>query len=483
MSTTQSQPSDNPDQAFSIYALTSSHADAVGLRGRVSVPGDKSISHRAMMLGATAAGETLVTGLLESEDVMCTIAALKACGAQIENDGGLWRVIGVGDQGGFTSATEPLDMGNSGTSTRLLLGLFAGYNISACFHGDASLTKRPMGRVTDPLSRMGAEFITREGKLPLALKGSDQLRAIEYVLPVASAQVKSAILLAGLNAHGITRVTEKEPTRDYTETMLRAFGATVDVEGEVISIEGGQKLTGCSVTVPADPSSAAFPVVAALITPGSDITLSNIGMNERRSGLYETLIEMGGEIEIANRRTVGGNTIADLRVRHSQLKGVTVPPERVPAMIDEFPVFAVAASFAEGETYMSGLEELRVKESDRLKLTAEGLKACGVECVEGEDTLLVKGTGEAPQGGGFITTALDHRIAMSFLVMGCAAKTRVTIDDSRAIATSFPNFVSMMREIGAHFEGPSGRENADDELELILTEENDLKDEIIRHLD
>lgn len=483
MSTNTSPTSDTNDQAFSIYALTSSHASSEGLRGTVKVPGDKSISHRAMMLGATAAGETIVSGLLESEDVMCTIGALKACGAQIENDGGIWRVIGVGDDGGFTSATEPLDMGNSGTSTRLLLGLFAGYNLSACFYGDASLTKRPMGRVTDPLSRMGAKFITREGKLPLAMQGSDQLNAIEYVLPVASAQVKSAILLAGLNANGVTKVTEKEPTRDYTETMLRAFGATIDVDGEVISIKGGQQLTGCSVTVPADPSSAAFPVVAALITPNSDITLPNIGMNERRSGLYETLIEMGAQIEISNRRNVGGNEIADLRVRHSQLKGITVPPERVPSMIDEFPVFAVAASYASGETSMSGLEELRVKESDRLKLTAEGLKACGVDCVEGESTLVVKGTGQAPQGGGFITTALDHRIAMSFLVMGCASQSRVTIDDSRAIATSFPNFVTMMTEMGAHFEGPSGHSSDDEELELTLTEDNDLKDEIIRHLD
>ncbi len=453
------------------------------LKGQITIPGDKSISHRSLMFGGIAEGETIINGLLASEDVYCTAAALTEAGAKIHQEGSQWRVIGVGKKG-LKSPDKVLDMGNSGTSTRLLLGLFAGYNVSAIFSGDASLTKRPMKRVTGPLSEMGATFISRdETYLPIAVQSSGDLKAIEYEMPIASAQVKSAILLAGLNAKGKTKVIEPAPTRDYTETMLRQFGVEVNVEGNVITIEGGQALTGCAIDVPADPSSAAFPIVAALITPGSDIVLPNIGLNKRRAGLYETLIEMGANIEFKNERNDGGEPVADLHVKYSQLKGITVPSERVPSMIDEFPILSVAASCAEGDTRMSGLEELRVKESDRLGVMARGLAACGVDLDEGKDSLIIRGNGNPPKGGALIETHLDHRIAMSFLVLGCVTEAPVTIDDMRPIQTSFPDFIPVMDRLGANFSLTGDKQiDFDDELEMSDNLEIDLSDEIIKHL-
>ncbi len=422
------------------------------LRGTIRVPGDKSISHRSIMLGALAVGETRVTGLLEGEDVLATAAAMRAMGAEVERTGsGEWRVHGVG-VGALLQPGQALDMGNSGTSTRLLMGLIASHGITASFIGDASLSKRPMGRVIDPLSRMGADFTASPGgTLPLMLRGACPAVPIEYRLPVASAQVKSAVLLAGLNTPGVTTVIEPIPTRDHSERMLRGFGAelTVDVESDgtrVIRIRGEADLKPQVIEVPGDPSSAAFFMVAALVVPGSDLVIENVGLNPTRAGLVEVLRAMGGSIEELNAREVGGEPVADLRVRHSQLKGIAVDPALAPSMIDEFPVLFVAAALAEGTTVTTGLDELRVKESDRLSVMAQALSAAGVRLWEQEDGLTIEGTGGDPLPGtaSAIATHLDHRIAMSMAVAGLASRAGVEVDDTRPIATSFPQFEALL---------------------------------------
>ncbi len=426
------------------------------LFGSAVVPGDKSISHRSIMFGALAIGETIISGLLEGEDVLHTADAMRAMGAKISSgDDGFWRVHGVG-VGGLHEPDHVLEMGNSGTSTRLLMGLVGGHNITATFTGDASLVKRPMRRVTQPLEMMGATFLCRSGgRLPLTVKGAKDALAIEYKLPVASAQVKSAVMLAGLNAVGRTTVIEGHPTRDHTENMLRHFGVKVEVEdlengAQAIHLQGHQELQGCAVDVPSDPSSAAFPVVAALICEGSEITLPNVGVNPRRDGVFVTLQEMGADIVYENQRVEAGEPVATLKVSaKNKLKGIDVPESRVPSMIDEFPVLAVAAACAEGTTRMTGLAELRVKESDRLLMMANGLKACGVDLEMGEDSLTIHGTGKAPKGGASVKTALDHRIAMSFLVLGCVSDEPIEIDDAAPIKTSFPNFIELMNDLGA----------------------------------
>ncbi|MBI1301630.1 MAG: 3-phosphoshikimate 1-carboxyvinyltransferase [Alphaproteobacteria bacterium] len=424
--------------------------------GSARVPGDKSISHRSIMLGGITVGETIISGLLEGEDVLRTASAMRAMGATIvHGDDGLWRVHGVGI-GGLHEPSEVLDMGNSGTSTRLLMGLVGGHNISATFTGDASLIKRPMKRVITPLEMMGVTCLSRSGdRLPLTIKGPEDLLSIEYTLPVASAQVKSAILLAGLNARGTTTVIESHPTRDHTENMLRHFGVDVRVEtlkdgATAIHVTGHQDLQPCAIDVPSDPSSAAFPVVAALITKDSELALPNLGINPRRDGVFVTLKEMGAQITYENQRTEAGEPVATLKVKGGgALKGIDVPPDRVPSMIDEFPILAIAASCAEGTTRMTDLAELRVKESDRLLMMAKGLEACGVKLEMGEDSLTIHGTGKPPKGGASIGTELDHRIAMSFLVLGCATEEPIRIDDGKPINTSFPNFVDLMNDLGA----------------------------------
>jgi 3-phosphoshikimate 1-carboxyvinyltransferase len=421
-----------------------------------AIPGDKSISHRALMFGGLAVGETVITGLLEGEDVLNTAAAMRAMGAKIEKTGdGLWRCRGMGI-GGLMEPAQTLEMGNSGTSTRLLMGLVAGHPISASFTGDASLIKRPMARVMTPLEMMGATFMAREGgRLPLTIRGTHTVLPIEYRLPVASAQVKSAILLAGLNARGMTTVIEDKPTRDHSENMLRHFGVNVQVEdigggAQAVRIQGQMDMRAANIIVPADPSSAAFPAVAAILNEGSSLTLRNVGMNPRRTGIYTTLIEMGADIRFENERTEGGEPVADLIITGTgTLKGVNVPAERAPSMIDEFPILACAAACAQGVTRMTGLEELRVKESDRLLMIAEGLKACGVRLEMGESDLTIYGNGIPPDGGTTIATALDHRIAMSFLILGTVSIKPIAIDDSSPIATSFPTFLSLMTNLGA----------------------------------
>jgi 3-phosphoshikimate 1-carboxyvinyltransferase len=429
-------------------------APATPLHGQVRVPGDKSISHRALILGALAVGETRITGLLEGQDVLNTAAALRACGAGIDRQAdGTWLIHGLG-VGGLHEPAHVLDMGNSGTAARLLMGVLASHPFASFLDGDVSLNSRPMNRVADPLRQMGAQVITRsEGRMPLAIVGTNSLLPIRYVSPVPSAQVKSAVLLAGLNAPGETTVVEARPTRDHTENMLRHFGAMVRVEdggeGRAVTVAGQPELTGRDLTVPGDPSSAAFPVIAALTTPGSNITVENVGLNPLRAGLFETLRDMGAAIEILNPRDLGGEPVADLRVRAGPLKGVTVPPERAPAMIDEYPVLAVAAACAEGVTVMRGAKELRVKESDRVAATARGLEANGVRVEEHEDGLTVHGTGGQISGGGTVATHHDHRIGMSFLVLGCAAKAAVTVDDGAMIDTSFPGFADLMNGLGA----------------------------------
>ncbi|HEU0117436.1 MAG TPA: 3-phosphoshikimate 1-carboxyvinyltransferase, partial [Alphaproteobacteria bacterium] len=390
------------------------------LKGVLTPPGDKSISHRAIMLGGIAEGTTTVRGLLEGEDVLRTVDALKAVGADITKSAdGTWTIKGVGLNGMKTPA-HVLDMGNSGTAARLLIGLLAGKNFTSSFTGDASLCKRPMGRVVTPLEQMGASFKSTDGKLPLSVTGAASPKAIAYKLPVASAQVKSAVLLAGLSADGVTKVIETILTRDHSENMLRCFGAqlTVAAEGdaEVISLTGKPRLKGQNIVVPADPSSAAFPAVAAILHEGSKVTLKGVGLNPRRAGLFETLLEMGAKITFADQRVEGGEPVADLIIEGSALHGITVPPERAPSMIDEYPILSVAAACANGTTRMEGLGELRVKESDRLALMAQGLAKCGVKVeIEGDD-LIVHGNGKPPKGGATIETAMDHRIAMSFLV-------------------------------------------------------------------
>ena len=426
------------------------------LRGRVRVPGDKSISHRSLLLGLLAVGETRIEGLLEGDDVLATGRACAALGARVERLGeGRWSVSGVG-VGGLKSPDAPLDFGNAGTGSRLMMGVVGGHPITATFDGDASLRSRPMRRILDPLALMGATVVSAAegGRLPLTLKGPVTALPLTYETPVPSAQVKSAVLLAGLNAPGETVVIEREATRDHTERMLKAFGAEVTVEphgehGRLVRLVGQPELTPAHVVVPADPSSAAFPLVAALITAGSEVTLEGVMTNPLRTGLVTTLIEMGADIELTNLRDEGGEEVADLVVRASALTGVDVPAARAPTMIDEYPILAVAAAFAQGETRMRGLHELTVKESDRLAAVHAGLIACGVEArIEGED-LIVVGQGRAPGGGEAVKTHLDHRIAMSFLVLGFAADASVTIDDAAMIATSFPAFVDLMRGLGA----------------------------------
>ena len=422
------------------------------LKGTIRVPGDKSISHRSIMLGALAVGETRVTGLLEGEDVLSTAAAMRAMGASVERTGeGAWSVHGVG-VGALLQPQVDLDMGNSGTSTRLLMGLIASHPITARFVGDASLSKRPMGRVIDPLSMMGARFEASEGgRLPLTMHGAMPAVPIEYRLPVASAQVKSAVLLAGLNTAGITTVIEPVPTRDHSERMLRGFGADLSVEeigGErVIRIRGEAELRPQTIEVPGDPSSAAFFIVAALVIPGSELTIQNVGLNPTRAGIVEVLRQMGGSIEEVNRRDVGGEPVADLVVRHSPLKGIAVDPAVAPSMIDEFPVLFVAAALAEGRTVTSGLEELRVKESDRITAMAAALTGAGATVEETEDGLIIQGSGGEPLRGSANSrtkTHLDHRIAMSMAIAGLASRDGVEVDDTRPIATSFPMFEALL---------------------------------------
>jgi 3-phosphoshikimate 1-carboxyvinyltransferase len=424
------------------------------LKGRVRVPGDKSISHRALILGALAVGETRISGLLEGEDVLNTAKAVEALGAQVERRGsGEWRVRGVG-VGGFAAPAQKLDFGNSGTGCRLMLGAVAGCPITATFDGDASLRKRPMRRVLDPLERIGARTLeAADGRLPLTVAGARDPIPIVFEPPVPSAQLKSAVLLAGLNAPGETVVIEAEATRDHTETMLRHFGAVVRNEphglsGRRITLAGQPELVPRPIAVPADPSSAAFPLVAALIAPGSDVVLEGVMMNPLRVGLVTTLREMGAGIEAVATRDEGGEEVSDLRARASVLKGVEVPAARAPAMIDEYPVLAVAAAFAEGTTVMRGLKELRVKESDRLAATAALLRVNGVEAEIDGDDLIVQGRGRAA-GGGFVATHMDHRIAMAALVMGLASEKPVKVDDASFIATSFPRFVELMHRLGA----------------------------------
>ncbi|MAF60559.1 MULTISPECIES: 3-phosphoshikimate 1-carboxyvinyltransferase [Pseudomonadota] len=421
------------------------------LTGAIRVPGDKSISHRALMLSALCVGESRISGLLEGEDVLATAAAMRAMGATIaRGDDGVWTVHGVG-VGGLMQPEQALDMGNSGTSTRLLMGLVASHPITAMFTGDASLSRRPMARVTDPLGEMGAEFnASPGGTLPLMVRGLQPAVPITYRLPVASAQVKSAILLAALNTPGTTTVIEPVATRDHSEKMLAGFGAPLTVEVDAdgvrhISVTGPCDLKAQDIFVPGDPSSAAFFIVAALIVPGSDLVIENVGMNVTRTGIITVLEAMGGQIERLNERTVGGEPVADLRVRASALKGITVDPAIVPSMVDEFPVFFIAAAMAEGVTVTSGLDELRVKESDRLATMARGLEAIGAAVEEREDGLVITGSGgRALRGGGPITTSLDHRIAMSFAVAGLVSDSGVEVDDTRPIATSFPDFLTLL---------------------------------------
>ncbi|MCX7646274.1 MAG: 3-phosphoshikimate 1-carboxyvinyltransferase [Rhodobacteraceae bacterium] len=425
------------------------------LSGTAEVPGDKSISHRALILGALSVGETRITGLLEGQDVLDTAKAMQAFGAGVERLGpGEWRVHGVG-VGGFAEPDRVIDCGNSGTGVRLIMGAMATTPITATFTGDASLVKRPMGRVTEPLSLFGARAWGRQGgRLPMTVVGAAEPVPVRYALPVASAQVKSAVLLAGLNAPGETVVIEREPTRDHSERMLRGFGAALRIEetpeGRAIVLAGQPELVAQSVAVPRDPSSAAFPVCAALIVEGSDILVPGVSQNPTRNGLYTTLVEMGAAIDFLNPREEGGEPVADLRVRASALRGIEVPPERAASMIDEFPVLSAVAAFAEGTTVMRGVRELRVKESDRIDAMARGLEACGVRVEEAEDMLVVHGLGPGGvPGGATARTRLDHRIAMSFLVLGLAAQAPVGIDDGAPIATSFPSFEELMRGLGA----------------------------------
>jgi 3-phosphoshikimate 1-carboxyvinyltransferase len=425
------------------------------LRGGADVPGDKSISHRALILGALAIGETRISGLLEGEDVLDTGRAMQAFGAEVERAGaGDWRVHGVG-VGGFQEPTDVIDHGNSGTGVRLVMGAMATTDVTATFTGDASLRGRPMGRVIDPLALFGAEARGRRGgRLPMTLAGAANPIPVHYATPVPSAQVKSAVLLAALNAPGETVVIEKEATRDHTERMLGGFGAVVRTEesgeGRVITLRGQPELVAQTIVVPRDPSSAAFPVAAALLVEGSDIRVPAIGLNPTRAGLYQTLVEMGADIDFQNRRTEGGEPVADLRVRFGALTGIEVPPERAPSMIDEYPILAALAATAEGRTVMRGVKELRVKESDRIDAMARGLEACGVTVEEEEDVFVVHGRGPGGvAGGATVASRLDHRIAMSFLCLGLAARAPITVDDASPIDTSFPGFAALMRGLGA----------------------------------
>lgn len=415
------------------------------LSGAVAVPGDKSMSHRALILGGLASGETRIEGLLEGDDVLRTADAVRALGAEVERLGpGRWRVVGAP----WRSPEAPIDCGNSGTGARLLMGAVAGLPVEATFIGDVSLHSRPMNRVLDPLRDMGARVESQDGRMPVTVRGGG-LTGITFPNIKASAQVKSAILLAGLHADGGVEVIEPARSRDHTENMLRAFGADVEQDGDVIRLGARRSLTGTDIAIPGDPSSAAFPLVAALVTPGSDVTVESVMVNPLRAGLFTTLREMGANLEIRNERIAGGEPVADIRARFSLLKGVEVPAARAPSMIDEYPILAVAAAFAEGPTVMHGLAELRVKESDRLAAILAGLKACGVEARDEGDTAIVDGHGTPPRGGGDVAAHHDHRIAMSFLALGLAAQEPVAVDSATMIATSFPGFTGLMRSLGA----------------------------------
>ncbi|MBL4732194.1 MAG: 3-phosphoshikimate 1-carboxyvinyltransferase [Rhizobiaceae bacterium] len=438
-----------------LQPMISSQASAIS--GEIVVPGDKSISHRSVMLGGLASGTTRIEGLLEGEDVLNSAKVIAALGAKVERDGTAWVISGTGN-GALIAPAEPLDFGNAGTGCRLFMGLLGSYNFPSTFIGDDSLSSRPMGRVLDPLRLMGTQVLNEEegGRLPVTLQGPRQTAPIEYKVPMPSAQVKSAVLLAGLNTPGITTVIERVHTRDHTEKMLIGFGADLTVETDQdgvrrICLVGQGELKGQDILVPADPSSAAFPIVAALIVPGSDLLLSNILMNPTRIGLIITLLEMGANIEITNERLSGGENIADLRVRSSTLKGVKVPANRTASMIDEYPVLAVAAAFAQGETLFQDVGELRVKESDRLAAVARGLEVNGIACEEGDDWLKIIGDPDGKNyGGGTVVTHLDHRIAMAFSVLGMACENPVSIDDGQIIGTSFPNYPELMNGLGAN---------------------------------
>lgn len=431
------------------------------LKGSIRAPGDKSISHRAIIFGAMAEGETVITGLLEGGDILSTVSAMRALGARIVHyNDGAWHVSGVGPDG-FSPPTQDVDCGNAGTGVRLIMGAAAGYKLTATFTGDASLSGRPMARVLNPLREMGATAYGTnhnlgDDRLPVTITSTGELNPIDYAPPQASAQVKSAVLLAGLNTKGTTTVREATLSRDHTENMLRAFGvdvtSTPEGAGQVVSVTGPCRLTAADIDVPGDPSSAAFPIVAALITPGSDITVENVMMNPTRTGLFETLVEMGANLETLNMRRSGGEVIADIRVKHSSLKGVTVPPSRAPSMIDEYPILTVAAAYAEGDTVMGGIGEMRVKESDRIAATCALLKNNGVRVDEYEDGMTVTGgpnKNNKVKGGGHTLTHHDHRIAMSALILGLNASKPSTVDDASMIATSFPSFFDQMAKIGA----------------------------------
>ncbi len=432
-----------------------------GLSGTVRIPGDRSISHRALILGGLASGETRIAGLLEGEDVLNISKVMQAMGAVIRKEGDTWIINGTGN-GALLAPEIPLDFGSSGTAVRLIMGLAGAYDFDTVFTGDASLSRQPMGRVLDPLRRMGVQVKSVEGdRLPVMLRGPETPSPIHHTLPLASAQAKSAILLAGLNIPGVTTVIEPAITRDHTEKMLAGFGAELSAETDkegtrTVRLQGRGRLIGQKIDVPGDPSSAAFPLVAALLVPGSDIVISNVLMNPTRAALILTLREMRADIEILNPRVSGGEDVADLRVRHSELTGTTVPAKRTPSMMDDYPVLAVAASFAKGRTVMNGLQELRINEPERLSIIAEGLKLNGVDCEEGLDWLAVTGR---PDGKGLgnaglvpVSTHLDHRVAMSFLVMGLASEHPVGIDDSSMIAARFPQFMDLMKSLGAEIE-------------------------------
>jgi 3-phosphoshikimate 1-carboxyvinyltransferase len=435
------------------------------LAGDIRAPGDKSISHRALMIGAMAVGRTTITGLLEGEDVRRTAAALAAMGVGVSREAdGDWHVQGVG-VGGLAEPASVLDMGNSGTGARLLMGLIATHPFTSHMTGDKSLCRRPMGRIAEPIERMGAQVVARDGgRMPLAVLGTAQPIPIVYQPPVASAQIKSAVLLAGLNAPGRTTVIEPRPSRDHTELMLRHFGAELDTKqgddgSRTITLTGRPELTSRDVIVPGDPSSAAFPGVAALLVPGSEVTIRGVGLNPLRAGLFGTLIEMGADISIGAQRVEAGEPVGDLTFRGAPpgtLKGIDVPASRAPSMIDEYPILAVAAAFAAGTTRMHGLAELRVKESDRLSAIERGLASCGVDCAIEGDSLIVRGNGQMPPGGALVAAELDHRIAMSSLVLGMAAETPVSIDDGETIVTSFPGFAELMNGLGASISGAAG---------------------------
>ncbi|MEM8971596.1 MAG: 3-phosphoshikimate 1-carboxyvinyltransferase [Pseudomonadota bacterium] len=424
------------------------------LKGRVRVPGDKSISHRSLMFGALATGTTRITGLLEGEDVINTARIVSQLGAKATKTGDTWEVLGRG-VGGLQQPDTDLDFGNSGTGARLMFGVIAGNDLSARFVGDASLSRRPMARVLDPLKKMGLRVDDDRTMLPLTVHGNPDVIPMEYELPVPSAQVKSAVLIAGLHARGRTTVIEKEATRDHTERMLRYLGADISVEDRgdtrAIHVAGDAELSGRDIAVPGDPSSAAFIAAAAAIVPGSDVTIENVLINPTRTGFYTTLSEMGADIAFINERDAGGEAVADIRIASSKLKGVVVPAERAPSMIDEYPVLAVVAAFADGDTVMNGLAELKVKESDRLAATSDGLAANGISATVQGDTLTVHGMA-TPPGGGRVATHLDHRIAMAFSILGLASDRPVEVDDGAIIATSFPEFEPLMAEIGASLE-------------------------------